>query len=427
MPSKKLYDLSQCSEFRQTLAARPRIAVRVTAMILLSMVLAAITWGGRTEVDLVVRSQGRVRPMVKMSRLANSVSEENTVSPSRDGRIVKLHVKAGDLLSKGDVIAELDSARLQNDVARHERTVQAAEKELAGIARTCGLIEQRYKAATLKAKAELAQAESEIRNARERRAMEIKRLTISLNLAKESSVRHEQLFSQQFASAEDYEQAIAKFETAQVDIEKARLPIDDARVNVFRHALDLLSKDYAVELWKLESERQVNAEKLAATRMELANLTLELDHSIVRSPGKGTITSLGVKVGDVVKQGQSILAMVDLDGFRIDVSVKSEDIGHLNIGMPVRIKIDAYDYQQYGTVTGRIFFVSPDSSLTENAAQGTRPMYIVKIRLDADKLVRGNNYGEIKLGMTGTVDIVTDRENVLSLLVRTIRRSVSLG
>jgi HlyD family secretion protein len=95
--------------------------------------------------------------------------------------------------------------------------------------------------------------------------------------------------------------------------------------------------------------------------------------------------------------------------------------------MPVRIKIDAYDYQQYGTVTGRIFFVSPDSSLTENAAQVTRPMYIVKIRLDADKLIRGNNYGEIKLGMTGTVDIVTDRENVLSLLVRTIRRSVSLG
>ena len=41
MPSKKIYDLSECSEFRQTLAARPRMAVRVTALILLLMVLAA--------------------------------------------------------------------------------------------------------------------------------------------------------------------------------------------------------------------------------------------------------------------------------------------------------------------------------------------------------------------------------------------------
>ncbi len=427
MPSKKLYDLSECSEFSQTLAARPRIAVRVTALILLSMVLAAITWGGRTEVDLVVRSQGRVRPMVKMSRLANSVSEENTVSPSRDGRIIKLYVKTGDLLSEGDVIAELESERLQNDVTRHERTVQAAENELAGIARTYGLIEQRYQTATFKAKAELAQAESEIHNARERRATEIKRLAIALNVAKENSVRYELLFRQRTVSDSDYEQAMAKFETAKVDIEKARLPVDDVRVNVFLHALNLLKKDHAVELSKLESERQVKAEKLEATRLELANLELESEYSIVTSPGNETITTLGVKVGDVVKQGQSILAMVDLDGFRIDVFVKSEDIGHLEIGMPVRIKIDAYDYQQYGTVAGEIFFVSPDSIITEKAGQLTRPMYIVKIRLHTDKLSRGNHFGEIKLGMTGTVDIVTDRENILSLLVRTIRRSVSLG
>ena len=58
MPSKKLYDLSECSEFRQTLAARPRIAVRVTAMILLSMSLRPSR--GEGERRLILSSVPRV-------------------------------------------------------------------------------------------------------------------------------------------------------------------------------------------------------------------------------------------------------------------------------------------------------------------------------------------------------------------------------
>jgi multidrug efflux pump subunit AcrA (membrane-fusion protein) len=119
--------------------------------------------------------------------------------------------------------------------------------------------------------------------------------------------------------------------------------------------------------------------------------------------------------------------LADQHGFRIDVAVGSDDVGHLCVGLPARIKLDAYDYQKYGTVTGRVVFVSPDSQIPDAPANLQCPTYRVKIALDAQEVGRDQLRGRIKLGMTGVAEIVTDQESILSLLIRSIRRSVSLG
>jgi len=92
-----------------------------------------------------------------------------------------------------------------------------------------------------------------------------------------------------------------------------------------------------------------------------------------------------------------------------------------------RVEEKAYDYQKYGSVAGRVVFVSPDSEFGADAATQRPPVYTVKIALEDDHVGRGPHRGRIKLGMTGVAEIVTDRESILSLLVRSIRQSVSLG
>ncbi len=86
MNSKRLYELADCTEYRQTLLARPPRLVRATVVLLVMLVTAAVLWAARTDADLVVRAPGRVRPMVRIERLADSAGEESSVSPSRDGR-----------------------------------------------------------------------------------------------------------------------------------------------------------------------------------------------------------------------------------------------------------------------------------------------------------------------------------------------------
>jgi hypothetical protein len=51
----------------------------------------------------------------------------------------------------------------------------------------------------------------------------------------------------------------------------------------------------------------------------------------------------------------------------------------------------------------------------------------MRIDLDGDEVGRGDLRGRIKLGMAGRAEIVTDRECLLSLLFRRIRRSISLN
>src|SRR5262249_6583751 len=131
-----------------------------------------------------------------------------------------------------------------------------------------------------------------------------------------------------------------------------------------------------------------------------------------------------IKLGDILEPGKPVLELARQEGFLFEGSVPSEEVGHLKVGMPARIKLDAYNYQQYGTIDGTVQFLSPDSDpeRTERAVT-----YTVRIALASDELGRGEYHGRVKLGMTGQADIVTGHRSLLSLLVKRIRQTISLG
>jgi multidrug efflux pump subunit AcrA (membrane-fusion protein) len=94
----------------------------------------------------------------------------------------------------------------------------------------------------------------------------------------------------------------------------------------------------------------------------------------------------------------------------------------LEPGMTARIKLDAYDYQKYGTLTGKITSISPDSQMKEQQV-----FYVVKIAIEGREVGHDRLRGPIKFGMTGQVEIVTGNETMFSVLMKKIQRSVSLS
>lgn len=161
-----------------------------------------------------------------------------------------------------------------------------------------------------------------------------------------------------------------------------------------------------------------------AAKFELANLELDRRNTVIYAHVDGIVTIGEVKVGDLLEPGKPVVAVAQQVGLRIDLAVPSKDVAHLQVGMPARVRLDAFDYQQYGTVEGTVEFISPDSMVPEG--QST-VYYQVKIALDSGEVGRGDLRGQVKIGMTGQGEIVTHRESVLSLLVRKIRQTISLG
>jgi hemolysin D len=86
--------------------------------------------------------------------------------------------------------------------------------------------------------------------------------------------------------------------------------------------------------------------------------------------------------------------------------------------MTTQIKLDAFPYQDFGLVSGKVLSVSPDSKAMENGSQ----VYRVDIALDRPTIqVRGQQI-ELKTGQTGTAEIMTRRRRIMDLLLDPIRQ-----
>jgi hypothetical protein len=146
--------------------------------------------------------------------------------------------------------------------------------------------------------------------------------------------------------------------------------------------------------------------------------------TVITAHTDDVVTSGEVKVGDTLEAGKAVLAIAQERGFRVDVAVPAAEIGHVRESMAVQVKLDAYDYQRYGTVNGAVYHISPDSQKLEGQQA---VIYVVKVTLEGDEVGRGEYRGQVKLGMTGQAEIVTGQESVLSLLVKKVRQTISLG
>jgi multidrug efflux pump subunit AcrA (membrane-fusion protein) len=418
-----ILDLADCTEFRQAIQARPAKIVHGTLVLLVALLGTALSWAATTQADLVIRAPGRVRPVATPVKVVNAARGE-VLSASSGGRVVAVNFRAGDTVRRGDVLIRLETERLDNQIDQQGRAIRAGEEELTKLGHLDELLSHQYGAARAKAEAELAQAKEALQRAQERQAAEGRLAEVALKAAVDEEVPLRKLLSGHFVAPTEVTKAASKTREARVQLEKARIPVDEGNIQALHRALDLVARDYEVKREELELRRGTRRAEVVAARLELGKLTLERKHAVLLAPLDGIVTTGDVKVGDVLETGKAVVEIAQQAGFRFEATVPSEEVAHLRVGLPARIKLDAYDYQRYGTLDGTVCFLSPDSEIGQGQKLAT---YTVRIALPCDVVGRGDLRGRVKLGMSGQVEIITDRERLLKILVRRIRRTISLG
>ena len=426
MHNALVLDLADCTEFRQTLLARPPKIVHGTAGLLVVLLAAALAWAAATQANLVVRAPGRVRP-VSTPKKVYSAARGEVLSAGVGGKVVEVNVREGDEVRRGALLIRLETGRLDNEIAKQRRLLRVAEEELAKLDQLAGLTTREFEAARAKAEAELAQAREDVRRAKAHQGVEVQLVQVELEAARDEGEQLRVLVGRRAAPRVDLMKAERKTQEAREKMAKARLPVDESRVPVAERALALVDQNYALKREELKLKRAGKQGEIEAARIELANREIERQLAEIRAPIDGVVIKGDIKLGDILEPGKPVFELARQEGFLFEGSVPSDEVGHLKVGMAARIKLDAYDYQRYGTVNGTVCFLSPDSGVEAEKEEKRTVTYTVRIDLANDLVGRGEFRGRVKLGMGGQADIVTGQESLLSLLVKRIRQTISLG
>lgn len=207
--------------------------------------------------------------------------------------------------------------------------------------------------------------------------------------AKASYDRSKTLFDKGIISRSDWEKAVATFEGAKANKESAYYNVQSANATVME------AKD-------------------------------NLGRTTIYAPADGTISSLGVELGERVlgtqqMTGTELLRVANLNNMEVEVDVNENDIVKISIGDSTKIQVDAYLKKEFkGIVTS----ISNSASTATTADQVTN--FKVKVRILKESyqdLLEGKpvTFSPFRPGMTATVDIITKRrEKVIGVPISSV-------
>lgn len=138
---------------------------------------------------------------------------------------------------------------------------------------------------------------------------------------------------------------------------------------------------------------------------------------VLRAPVAGRVTALTARVGQPVSPGTQLMAIVP-KGSRLtaELAVPSAAIGFVKPGQDVRLALDAFPYQRFGTIKGRIRTV-PSSTVNTQAPNGaTIPVYPVIVDIDTPQISAFGRNEPLVAGMSLTARIITERQSLLEWL-----------
>jgi membrane fusion protein len=330
------------------------------------------------------------------------------VVPPRAGIVTAIAVDEGERVAAGAALATVHAEEflpdggsaaeaLESAIGRQDRSLEAQSRSalLAAQAQQRRNSEQRAGLAE-----EIAQIEDQI-------ALQL-RLTTS---AEEDLQRVRDIAVRGFISARDVRMREDNFVMRQQQLSQLRQTLA-SRVAALAEA--------ERETARLMAEADEGAASFAASRAQVAQQAIGVRGSrayVLRAPVGGWVTGLSARPGQPASPQRPLLNIVPEGAvLRAELAVPSSAVGFLEPGQEVRLAIDAFPYQQYGTVTGRVRSVAASASDWTGADGEVHRIYPVIVELERDEISAAAGDRPLRPGMTLTARIVTERRTFLEWL-----------
>lgn len=159
---------------------------------------------------------------------------------------------------------------------------------------------------------------------------------------------------------------------------------------------------------------------LAANRAQVAQQAANTAGSrayVLRASIAGRVTALSARVGQPVSPQAQLMSIVPKDAtLQAELAVHSAAIGFVKPGQTVRLALDAFPYQRFGTVTGKITTVSASAVARAGPNGSTISVYPVIVALDRSSIVAFGRQEALVSGMTLAARIITEKQSLIEWL-----------
>ncbi len=363
--------LGESVEIASTDKVVPRLSVLVSRALFYLIVggtVVGLTWACIERVSVVVSATGHLAPRAEPVRL----------SVPAGGVISAVSVQVGGKVGAGDPILEIDSFRESAEVAQVRHELKEAQAEANGYKDSARILTS----AAADIKQELASSEE------------------VLGLAVKQSQALDEAFKAGAASLFDVQEKEAV--VAQTREQMAQLRADLNRTDADRR------KDQSAAL-------EAN-EKVKALTIELDRDIQAKEKTILTAPVAGTISYVNsLRPGRYLAANDVAATLVPNDEpLLAEVWIPNKSIRRVKPGLRARMKLDAYPYQRFGLLSGRLISVDPDAD--------SSGAYRAWIRPDTTTVKDSHGVETIRTGLTLTAEIEVDRRTVMSVLLDPFQR-----
>jgi adhesin transport system membrane fusion protein len=371
--------------------SRARWSLRV----MIGGLMLLLLWSSVGKIDQVTRAQAQI------------IAAERTqlVQSSDGGVLTELHVKEGDIVKAGQLLATLQKERAAAAVSDSRAKVAALNITLARLhAEVYGKPLEFDK--DLLSYSEYIRNQTDLYNKRQTAFKDDLRALQNILALGEDELR----INRQLEASGDVSRAeILRLQRNVADI---RAQLVNKRNKYFQ--------DAQAEMTKAQEELSTQTE-------QLRDRSQVLEHTELVAPVDAVVNNIKVNtLGGVVRAGDTVMELLPTgDDLIAEAKIPPADIAFVAIGQSASVKLDAYDSSIFGALHGVVSYISSDV-LTEETRQGPLLYYRVRIRITGSEF-KGDKAKEIHLrpGLTASAEIKAMERTVLSYLIKPIAKTFS--
>lgn len=408
-----------------------------------SVAMLAI-FGGTLALTIVLKYPTTVKAPI----IIRPTGDLRIVQATTTGKVNRIEVKPFEVVHQGQAIAYLDDSRLQTQKQQLQTNIQQTQRQIDQVNAQIRAVQTQITAEVQATQRVIRAAEGELRlNQRQHQERQtttqadVREAEASVKLAQEELTRYQVLSGTGAVSQSQVSEKIAILETA-----FARLQGTQAALNPSTASVEIATEKVAEErargtsiVARLSEEQEALTQQevrlqtdLSRDRQEVQQIETDLTHTLIRAPIAGTIQQLNLWNGDQVVQTGDLIAQIAPNQVPLVIKafVSPHDIGQIEIGQPVAMKVSGCPYPDYGTLSGKVTVISPDAAALPTAIPNSsvqdQPNPFVdayyEVTIQPHTQALGSNAScRLQAGMDGSANVVTRKETVLLFLLKKAR------